>query len=216
MSDPLQRGDEPAATLFTSSTSSLAGAAAARGANGRRAQILASIEEHGPQAIFEVADRMGVFDHQISGRFSAMEADGFLRKTGERRRKPDTGCDAEVYDLVRDRPLPPDLAGALGYPPTLVIDDELYDRQELLPREGYPGLPYARRADAGGVRLIVRVEIAECPGCGRPLKPVPAPAANPKKRELRCGSPGCNRTWRAAFLREPGGVQQLALVMDHH
>jgi DNA-binding Lrp family transcriptional regulator len=212
VSDPLQHGSEPhAAPLFTSSTSSLAGAAAARGANGRRAQILAAIEEHGPQSIFEVADRMGVFDHQISGRFSALEADGFLRKTGERRRKLDTHCDAEVYDLVRDRPRPPDVAGALGYPPTLVIDDELFDRQELLPRESYPGLPYARRTDKGGLRLNVRVEVIECPGCARPLKPVKSD--DPKKRLLRCGSPNC-KTWRAAFVREPGGLQQLALIMD--
>ncbi len=93
-----------------------------------------------------------------------------------------------------------------------MIDDDLFDRQELLAREGYPGLPYARRADKGGLRLNVRVEIIECPGCARPLKPVKSD--DPKRRLLRCGTPGCDRTWRASFVREPGGLQQLALIMD--
>ncbi|MGB7158152.1 MAG: hypothetical protein WBD40_08810 [Tepidisphaeraceae bacterium] len=217
MSDALHQAGQSATPLFqstaTPSTSTLAGQAAARVVNSRRAQILDCIREHGPQAIFEVADKLGVFDHQISGRFGALIADNFLRKTGERRRKQDTQCDAEVYDLVRDRALPPDLAGAMGYPPTIVYDNDLFDRQEILPREGYPGVPYARRADKGGLRLSVRVEMIECPGCGRSLKPLPAPPEDPKRRILSCGSPDC-RPWRAAFVNEPGGRQQLALVLE--
>ena len=48
---------------------------------------------------FELAEKMGVFDHQISGRFSQMCSDGILYKTGQRRVKLGTNCQAEVYAL---------------------------------------------------------------------------------------------------------------------
>src|SRR5437868_1973358 len=61
---------------------------------------------------------------------------------------------------------------AIGYPSTLVIKGDIYDRQGLLPREGYPGIPYARRADTGGQQLLIRVEFIECPACGRQLRQI--------------------------------------------
>jgi hypothetical protein len=221
MSDPLQHGGSQPPPLFrpagpaghpaSQSTSRLAGEAAALASGSRRAQILDLLEERA-LAIFEIAALIGVFDHQISGRFSALEADGYIRKTGERRRKPDTDCEAEVYELVRDRAAAAiDALAAAGYPPTLVIDGEPYDRQQLLKREGYPGIPYARRADAGGVRLVVRVVMIECEGCGRPLKLVMADDG--KTKLFRCGTTSCNRTWHGATPREPGGNPLLALVM---
>ena len=58
------------------------------------------MKEEGPLAIYEVANRLCLFDHQISGRFGEMEAAGWIEKTGERRRKPSTGCLAETYRIT--------------------------------------------------------------------------------------------------------------------
>jgi hypothetical protein len=76
-------------------------------------------------------------------------------------------------------------------------------------------VPYARRADTGGQKLIVRVELAECPGCGHTLKFVPEndPAGGKPVKKLRCGTPSCNTTCEGAFVSEPGKTPVLALVM---
>lgn len=82
--------------LFGESTRHQARVAAARGAANRYRQILA-ILDRGPACIFEVAACLGCFDHQISGRFGELEREGLIEKTGNRKVKPDTGCQAEAY-----------------------------------------------------------------------------------------------------------------------
>ena len=42
-----------------------------------------------------------------------------------------------------------------------------------MPQESYGGFPYARQTDDGGLRVVVRVELIECPQCGHTLKFVP-------------------------------------------
>lgn len=46
---------------------------------------------------------MEVHDHQISGRITDMKRDGEIEPTGQRKRKPETGCEAEVYRLCPPR-----------------------------------------------------------------------------------------------------------------
>jgi hypothetical protein len=198
----------------TSTTSQIAGAAAALASGSRRERILRLLRQE-PRALFELARAMGVGDHQISGVLTALCKDGFIERTGQRRVKPETQCPADVWRIRGSASLPaadpanltsPD---ALGYPPTLRINDELYDRQPLLPSEGYPGVPYARRTDTGGLRLTVRVDFIECPGCGRPVRQVDA-----KTRACACGHPDCGMTWRAALAAEPGKAPSLVLIKD--
>jgi hypothetical protein len=236
MPDPLQRQPEQPPALL-SSTSQIAGAAAARCAGGRRMQIIALLRER-PRALFELAEAMGVFDHQISGRITDLKRDGVIEATGERRAKPDTNCPADVYRLCRDfeegipdpalmpeeefarlgkPPAPPSsVTPGSQYPATLLIDNQPYDRQELLPQESYPGMPYARRADTGGARLIVRVELVECGGCGKPLKQVIETKGNDPVKTYRCGTPDCNRTWTPLIVHAPGQPKLLAMVMQTH
>ena len=44
---------------------------------------------------------MGCFDHQISGRFGELEKIFLIIKCGSARRKPATGCEAEVYTIIK-------------------------------------------------------------------------------------------------------------------
>jgi len=87
------------ATLFTESTSEQARQVSSQVVGRRYVQIV-EVLSGGPACIFEVAQQMGCFDHQISGRFGEMERLGLIRKTGQRRVKPSTGCHAEVYEVV--------------------------------------------------------------------------------------------------------------------
>ena len=66
----------------------------------RRKEIIDLLERHGPMAIFEIAEKLGVPDHTISGRFSAMVVDGLIEKTGERKKKPDSNCACDIYRRV--------------------------------------------------------------------------------------------------------------------
>lgn len=210
MSDPLQQ-QGPAPPLFQpGSTSQKAGQQAAINSGQWRQRILHRLELR-PSTLWEIADFFEVPDHTISGRFTELARDGYIERTGERRPKPETGCDADVWAL-KAAPQGGGAARALtavGYPLTLIIDGELYDRQELLPSEGYPGIPYARRADTGGLRQLVRVEILECPGCGKPLRTI----IEGKSKRFQCGTPTCNKVWHGATPSEPGGPPLLALVM---
>lgn len=89
-------------TLFESTRNQARKVASAMA--GRRYRQVVEVLAKGPACIFEVAADLGCFDHQISGRFGEMEKLGLIRKTGQRRRKPSTGCSAEVYELcVSDR-----------------------------------------------------------------------------------------------------------------
>jgi hypothetical protein len=193
-------------------TSHAAGQKAALKAGSWRARILKRLEER-PSALWEVAEHYQTPDHCISGRFTELVRDGFIEPTGERRRKPSTDCDAEVYRLRRSEPGSPaftvDSAILELYPLTVTIDGDLYDRQELLSHEGYPAVPYSRRADNGGLRLSVRVEIIESPCCGRPLAQL---AGDP--RRFRCMGKDCGRLWRARAVNEPGKASLLALVLE--
>lgn len=86
--------------LFAASTREQARQASSRSAGKRYARIIQVLSSGGPACIFEVAQEIGCFDHQISGRFGELERLGLIRKTGQRRVKPSTGCQAEVYALV--------------------------------------------------------------------------------------------------------------------
>jgi len=209
MSDPLQTNSDNPPPLFQKSTSTLAGEAAAPKVASFRGRILLRLAER-PSSLWEVAEHFGVPDHVISGRFSELYRDGYIEHSGERRVKPDTDCQTEVWRIRRDDRGQVNLVDQLGYPPTLVIDGEPYDRQELLPRESYPGIPYARRADTGGVRLAVRVEIVECGGCGKPL----ACIEEGGQKKFRCGNRNCGLIWRAKQVGAPGEPKRLGMVMS--
>ena len=210
----------------TTSTSRLAGEAAEKLVGSRQARIIQLLRDRGPLTIFEVAAELGVFDHQISGRFSELERQGMIRKTGQRRRKPDTRCDAEVYDLG-DVPaaLPPDPGSALGFPDTITVDGEPFDRESPLGMIDAPGVPYARRSTLPGMRLSYRVEFLECGGCGRLLRmfeedaggglAADGSAVKRKRRTFRCGTEGCGRSWELLIVSEPGKLPLPALVMKH-
>lgn len=217
MNDPLQRsGGTPAGGLFDS-TSRKAGEAAARVSGKRRLDILAYLRDHGPAAIFEVAVHLGCFDHQISGRFGELERDHLIYKTGQRKTKPDTQCDAELYDLVEPRPLAPTalekMADRLGYPSTIKIEGETFERGLIL-QDDLPGIQYTRR-EAAGLRLTYRVSFIECDGCGHLLKLVTETIAGQPRKTYRCGTPGCQRTWHPTLVHDAGQPQLLALILKH-
>ncbi|MBC8107736.1 MAG: winged helix-turn-helix transcriptional regulator [Anaerolineae bacterium] len=195
--------------LFQRSTSGQAGEKASHRVGAWRERILRRLEEC-PSTIFEVAKHFGVPDHTISGRFSELVKDGYIEHSGDRRRKPQTDCDAEVYQLRRaDRGVEPDLADKLGYPPTLKIGNDLYDRQRLLLRESYPGIPYARRADTGGLRHVVRVALVECEKCGKPITIV---GKDDDGQQFQCMN--CATAFRVRSVNETGRGPMLALVME--
>ena len=224
MNDPLQRtGDTTPGTaaqpssLF-GSTSRLALEKAGPIMGSRRAKILKLLADRGPSTIFEVADAIGVFDHQISGRFSELEAEGLIRRTGERRPKPETSCLAEVYAIQAEatppaRPL--DLGDAQGYPPTINLGEAcIFDRDPIVGGQTEPpGIPYSRRSQGEVPRVCWWLRLVECEGCGRPLKMVIQKQAGKDIKLFRCGTPTCNRTWYLQIVREPGGPELLALVM---
>lgn len=193
-------------TNLWTSPSRLAGEVAARASDQRRASILSILGEHGPQAIFEIAERLGCHDHQISGRFGELERDMLIKRTGERRIKPTTNCQCDVWALqTRDGPRLPDAAELLGYPASAKIgDDGMFQRSVIHDAEP-PGIPYEAMQ---GLRQVIRVEIIECPGCGRFLKFI-------EKGKFGCGTPGCNRIWFAELVTEAGKTPVLALVMKH-
>jgi hypothetical protein len=209
------------------STSDIAGQQAASKSLINRRRILEILRAAGPagKALFEVAAEMGVPDHTISGRFTELRDDRLIEHTGERRMKGK--CPAEVWRVCgAANNTTPDWGDVLGYPITLTIDGEFYDRQPFVPADldsdagAWPGVPYARRADRGGVAQRVHVELVECPRCGRPLRMItPAAsssgasgsAAKPEKRFV-CGSKDCPR-WAAAMASEPGKAPMLALVL---
>jgi hypothetical protein len=69
---------------------------------GRRAKIRQLLADHRPLAHFELAQMMEVHDHKISGRIT--DKGRRDRTTGQRKRKRETGCEAETYRLC---PPPP-------------------------------------------------------------------------------------------------------------
>jgi hypothetical protein len=211
-------------TLFNS-TSRLAGETAAKLIGSRQERIIALLRERGPLAIWEIADILSVFDHQISGRFSELERQGLIRKSGERRTKPDTKCAAEVYCLAEQRPAPVDPGQLLGYPDSINVPDEgPFDRMVPLGSRDVAGVPYRRRSSVlGGVDLSWRFEFLECGGCGRPLRMFEEDAGsriyqdgkavtNRKRRVYKCGTPGCMNVWELMIVTELGKAPMPALV----
>lgn len=196
-------------------TSAAAGEVAARSVGSWRQRILARLEVC-ESTLFEVAAHYEVEEHRISGRFTGLVADGYIEPTGERRIKPATGCPAEVYRIRRAQSAAGNGQSAIvqmldrDYPLSLRIGGDVFDRQDLLPRESYPGVPYSRRADTGGLRLSVRIEIIDCPGCGKPLFQLDAA----KPAEFTCGNQPCRRRWRTRVATSPGSSPILALVME--
>jgi hypothetical protein len=217
--------DRPYVSIFDS-TSKLAGEAAARSCGQRRKRILAALAEGnagaGGKTIWEIADELGVYDHQISGRFSELVADGLIARgtPEERRRNPKTGCLAEVYRLAETpKARAPDLGDRLGYPPVLIMEGDAgagagaggkFERSPIL-KDDAPGIPYARTG--AGIAEVWRVELVECPGCGRTLKMVEELVGGQKRKTFRCGTPSCHKVQHLLIVREPGGPQVLALVM---
>lgn len=211
MSDPLARKtDTDESPLFSQrqSTSHIAAGKAAPRVGSRRRRIVERLRIR-PSTIFEVAESYRVPDHTISGRFSELAKDGHIELASERRPHPRSGCPGEVWrvaGLAVDHDA--DAGELLGYPLTLNIGGDLYDRQRLLPSESYPAIPYVRRADSGGVKQVVRVEIAECPACGRPLRMLEEKGS----KFFRCINDQCLKTWHAKAVNEPGRAAILALV----
>lgn len=190
----------------TSSTSALAGEQATKRSGTWRRRILEAMRGH-PQglALFELAALFGVPDHILSGRVTDLRRDGHIETTGQRRRKPATGCLAEVYRLTGSAAARRDVADLLSYPRTMRIGDELLERQPLLPQEGYPGIPYAVRGD--GPRRHRRVELVECPACGKSLSL--RMLGGEKYFDCRCG-----RTWRLRVATIDDGDTAVVLVME--
>lgn len=202
------------ASLFDS-TSRQAGAVAARAVGSRRQRILELIRERGSVTIFEAAEAMELGDNQISGRFSELERDGLIRKAGVRRLKPGTDCQAEVY-VLSDLPEPHDLdrqLDRLGWPQTIKIGEDLLDRGVPVERERLPGIPYSRRADAGGARLHWRVEFVESPCCGRRLLYKEEKIAGQTVKRFACTAPGCKRVYELAVGGEPGRGPMLVMIL---
>jgi|GEM_PF-3239989 len=109
------------------STSTLAGEQAARAVGSWRQRILARLQDQ-PSTLWEVAQYFSVPDHVISGRFSELAKDGYIEHAGARRPHPISQCDAEVWRIRRDRVEGVDPAELLGYPATVILDGEIYDR----------------------------------------------------------------------------------------
>lgn len=206
MPDPLMTSASAASAGPLFDTSGAAGDVAARSVGRRHAQILQLLQEHGPLALFELADKLSVFDHQISGRITELLTMGRIERTGDTRQKPDTGCQAHVYQLRPDTP-PPDLGESLGYPDELRIqgDDGRWLRQPTTPGDGetWPGLAYSR---GKGLRLTYRIALWTCPQDGEPL--VYSPEAG--RKIALC--PKCKRRFELTTVTHEGR-QHLALLL---
>jgi predicted ArsR family transcriptional regulator len=87
-------------TLFDN-TSRNAGKVAARMAPSRYHKIMCLLDECGNLAIWQIAEKLKVFDHQISGRFSELTREGLIMYAGRRVIKPGTQCEAETYTLTQ-------------------------------------------------------------------------------------------------------------------
>jgi len=195
--------------VMTQSTSQIAGQRAALKATGWRLRILDRLRAQ-PSALWELGAFFKVPDHTISGRITELARDQWIERTGERRVKPESKCPADVWRVRSAGSSTPDLASAMGYPHTLVIQGDPYDRQDLLPAESYPGIPYGRRTDMGGLRLIVRLALIEFPQCGRPLMQSAPLAAEGKI--YRCGA-DCG-SWKLRLVNEAGRAPMLALEWE--
>lgn len=181
-------------------------------AGSRRARIM-QILSRGPAALFEIAREMNIPQlNAISGRLTELQRDGYVERTGERRQNPASGSMFDVYRIAAAQPEEDPLL--LVYPLSVMLDGQLYDRQSLLAgaeAEGYPGIPYARRADTGGARLNVRIEFPESPCCGKPMMLW----MDGQEKKFRCTGKSCSKVFRTRLVNEPGKGQLFALVMEN-
>lgn len=193
--DPMMqvsRQDTSPVSLFDTSTRAKAAAVAIDRIPQRYAQILDELRRHGPQTLFEIASKLGVFDHQISGRFTELKAQGLIESTGQTRRKPATGCECEVYQLKAEIPAAL-MADALGYPPELTLDGERWQRE------------------------LADLPMDPCSAGGTGVSPVsPAPAAPSSLRRsvapsLPSSLPGCTYS-RRVDPGQPGHRQRIQVV----
>lgn len=215
MPDPLQRppAGEDKLSLFDN-TSRKAGEVAAKSIGKRHATILDLLRTRGPLCLFELAALMGVHDHQISGRITELVAARRIERTGQRRKKPETGCECDVYKLSAPiEPLRADQLGHVeGYPDALSFDGQIFDRQVTTDQDPVPGIPYVRRASGGGLAVTYRFLLVKCPTCGDPLRPTdPITLDGTPRKRFAC--PTCKRTYEPALTSEPGGPTTLALVL---
>jgi hypothetical protein len=116
MPDPLQRGNDDDAPLFakpqpsephslydgTRPAGQHPGLESARNAQYFRDRILRRLRVS-DACLFEVAAGLGVPDHIISGRFTELSRDGLIERTGDTRRKPESGCACAVW-RIRKQP----------------------------------------------------------------------------------------------------------------
>jgi hypothetical protein len=209
MSDLYNQAPEPQRAV--GSTSAQAGAVAALRIGSWRYKILQRLAE-APSTLFELASFFNVSDHQISGRLTELSKDGLIEPSGQRRTKPETGCEAEVWKLTDARPAAPDLESLFGYPMSLQIaPDGLFRRRPI--DAAVPGIPYSSEKSG----LTWYLSILECPGCGKPLRFFEERIAGlddvKVKKLFRCCTKDCNRTWELAMVNEPGQPMYLSLVM---
>ncbi len=78
----------------------LAASVAAAISGKRRDQIIALLRDIGPMALWQLAERLGLHDNQISGRMTDLKRDGLIEPTGDRIARPGSTATAEVYRLV--------------------------------------------------------------------------------------------------------------------
>jgi len=68
----------------------------------REKKVRQVLLEHGPQTLFEIAARLGVPDHTISGRITRLhDFHEVIEDTGERRKNPRSGRPAIVWRINR-------------------------------------------------------------------------------------------------------------------
>jgi len=221
MPDPIMRSPplspSSAGPLF--GTRAQAAGIAARSSRARYAQIITLLQQHGELTLFELAARLGVLDHQISGRITELQREGTIERTGMTRTKPETGSACDVYRLAHHQAAAPDLADrlakALCYPISLRLGDEgMFDRGPLVLEESLPGIPYSRRPVGGDVRVTYRFHLMPCPFCGHALRArdIAAGGVTPRPTHYICTG-GCSSVWEVVLVTEPGQPAMLALVM---
>jgi predicted transcriptional regulator len=84
---------------FEPTTKQLPHVAAERVKHDRYHRILQCLADHGAMAIWQIAERLGVPEHKISGRFGEMEREQLIEKTGTQNIKPGGRVHCNIYRL---------------------------------------------------------------------------------------------------------------------
>jgi hypothetical protein len=204
--------------------------AAEQSAPTRCAQILRLLQDQ-PRTLWEIAQRLGVHEHQISGRLTELTKLGKITPTAMTRPNPRTGQSATVYTLSPEQS-PIDHSAAMGYPdylslPSFVVPPsggpsapglDRYQRDGGSDQDGIPGVSYSRRDTPDGpanIRQAIRVALIPCPHCGATLKKIGQIEINGKPTsQFRCGArtPNCQLTYTIQLPQVPGGPTIPVLV----